>query len=30
VADKLPAMRACIDPVLHRTRKTGPPLRVTD
>jgi tetratricopeptide (TPR) repeat protein len=30
VADKLPAMRACIDPALHHTRKTGPPLRVTD
>jgi tetratricopeptide (TPR) repeat protein/arylsulfatase A-like enzyme len=30
VADKLPAMRACIDPALYRTRKTGPPLRVTD
>jgi len=30
VADKLPAMRACIDPALHRTRKTGPPSRVTD
>jgi tetratricopeptide (TPR) repeat protein len=27
VADKLPAMRACIDPALYRTRKTGPPLR---
>jgi tetratricopeptide (TPR) repeat protein len=25
VADKLPAMRACIDPALHRTRKTGRP-----
>ena len=23
VADKLPAMRACIDPALHRARKTG-------
>jgi len=24
---KLPAMRACVDPALHRTRKTGPPLK---
>ena len=30
LADKLPAMRACIDPGLHRARKTGPPLSVTD
>jgi hypothetical protein len=27
VADKLPAMRACIDPALHRERKKGPPLK---
>jgi hypothetical protein len=30
VADKLPAMRACIDPALYCTRKTGPSLNVTD
>jgi LPS sulfotransferase NodH len=30
VPDKLPAMRACIDPALHRARQTGPPLRVPD
>ena len=30
LTDKLPAMRACIDPGLHRARKTGPPLSVTD
>ena len=30
VADKLPAMRACIDPALHRTRRTERPSRITD
>jgi hypothetical protein len=27
VSDKLPAMRACIDPALHRALKTGSPLK---
>ena len=27
LADKLPTMRACIDPALHRARKTGRPPR---
>jgi tetratricopeptide (TPR) repeat protein len=30
VADKLPAMRACIDPALHRARKTGTSLWAAD
>jgi len=27
MADKLPTMRASIDPALHRARKTRPPLK---